>query len=248
MTDTYVAASAPQVLDRATQPEIGRRAEIVLFALAVLMVPIVIVQVSSSDPSLLLAAEIANTVIWLAFALELVYLLAVAKDRGAVLRARWLDVAIVLLAPPFFVPPELASLRVLRLVRLVRLVAIAARLRGGGARLMGTEGLLYVGLIVLLVIFVGGIALYEMEPQTVPTLWEAFWFMLVTLTTVGYGDTTPKTFEGRAVASVAMVVGLGAFAALTAALAQTLFKPREPASDDLERRVADIEKRLGEKR
>jgi len=39
-------------------------------------------------------------------------------------------------------------------------------------------------------------------------VWEAFWWSAVTVTTVGYGDKTPKTIPGRLVAVVWMFAGL----------------------------------------
>ncbi len=45
-----------------------------------------------------------------------------------------------------------------------------------------------------------------------------FWWAGVTLTTIGYGDKAPKTFAGRAVAMLWMLVGLGVSATLTAAI------------------------------
>ena len=227
--------------------ELDRRAELILFALALAMIPVVVIQVTAESAEVLMAAEIVNFGIWLAFAAEIAYVLWRSTDRAAVLRRRWLDVAIVLLAPPLLLPPEFASLRILRVLRLVRLVAIAARLRRHGARILGTEGLVYIGFVVFLVVFVGGVSMYELERENVPTVWDGFWFMLVTLTTVGYGDITPHTFEGRLIAGAAMLLGLGTFAALTAALGQILFQPAHKQDDEriarLERIVADLASR-----
>jgi voltage-gated potassium channel len=49
----------------------------------------------------------------------------------------------------------------------------------------------------------------------------AFWFTLQTITTVGYGDVTPTTSWGRAVASVVMVVAIGFLAIVTALITST---------------------------
>ncbi len=45
-----------------------------------------------------------------------------------------------------------------------------------------------------------------------------FWWAGVTLTTIGYGDKSPQTFWGRAVAMLWMLVGLGVSATLTATI------------------------------
>ncbi len=43
------------------------------------------------------------------------------------------------------------------------------------------------------------------------TAQDAMWWAVSTMTTVGYGDTYPVTFEGRIVAVFLMASGVGAF-------------------------------------
>ncbi len=49
-------------------------------------------------------------------------------------------------------------------------------------------------------------------------LGDGFWWAGVTLTTIGYGDKAPRTFTGRAVAMIWMLMGLAVSAALTASV------------------------------
>jgi len=52
-----------------------------------------------------------------------------------------------------------------------------------------------------------------------PGVLAGMWFALVTMTTVGYGDKTPKTAAGKAVASVWMLIALLAMSSVTAGIA-----------------------------
>jgi voltage-gated potassium channel len=51
---------------------------------------------------------------------------------------------------------------------------------------------------------------------------DALWWGVVTLTTVGYGDVTPVTTEGRIAAMVLMLLGIGLFGAITATITSYL--------------------------
>jgi polar amino acid transport system substrate-binding protein len=51
---------------------------------------------------------------------------------------------------------------------------------------------------------------------------DAYWWAVVTMTTVGYGDKCPRKVVGRVIASVWMIIGIIWFAAFTATLTSSL--------------------------
>lgn len=51
---------------------------------------------------------------------------------------------------------------------------------------------------------------------------DAIWWAFTTITTVGYGDVTPNTLYGRAIAIVLMILGTGLFATYTAIFANVM--------------------------
>jgi voltage-gated potassium channel len=51
---------------------------------------------------------------------------------------------------------------------------------------------------------------------TITTFRDDIWWAIVTTTTVGYGDYTPVTAEGRVIATVVMIVGVGLIGTVSA--------------------------------
>ena len=73
-----------------------------------------------------------------------------------------------------------------------------------------------------LVVVVGGGALFRvLDHREYQTIWTGMWFALQTVTTVGYGDVTPKNASGKIVAALIMLEGVAFLAIVTAAITST---------------------------
>jgi len=67
----------------------------------------------------------------------------------------------------------------------------------------------------------------DTDPKSFPVAYkrgiiDAYWWAIVTMTTVGYGDKCPKKIIGRFIAAVWMIIGIIWFAAFTATLTSSL--------------------------
>ena len=68
----------------------------------------------------------------------------------------------------------------------------------------------------------GGFLERFLDHAEYPTIGRGLWFALQTVTTVGYGDVTPKQPVGRFIASVVMLSGIGFLAVITASVTASL--------------------------
>jgi voltage-gated potassium channel len=79
-------------------------------------------------------------------------------------------------------------------------------------------------LLIIITAVMVGIYIFESknEDANVKSLWDSFWYTIVTLTTVGYGDISPQGFWGRIIGLIAMIVGVAFVAAITGKTASFL--------------------------
>lgn len=218
-----------------------RRFEKPLLVAAVLSIPTTILQFSNVSEPWHMVGDVLNWLIWLAFVAELVAMVAVVPNRGRYLLAHPLDLTIVLLTPPFLAG-AVQGARALRLLRLFRLLRLAPLARV----IFSLEGVRAVASLALLVAIAGGAAFASEEGIS---FGNGVYWAVTTMTTVGYGDITPKSTAGKVIAIVIMLVGIGTATLIIGAVAQRFLagsvQEVEIAEDEILTEVRDITARLG---
>jgi voltage-gated potassium channel Kch len=100
----------------------------------------------------------------------------------------------------------------------------------------------------LLITVAGGILERIVDRQEFPTIGKGLWFALQTVTTVGYGDVTPRQPDGRFIGAVVMLTGIGFLAVITASVTASLIESSRrrftESEADLTRQLEEVTERL----
>ncbi len=125
---------------------------------------------------------------------------------------------IALLVPEVHALLDVRVLRLLRVFRIFKLTAYVTEYQGLGRALRASRRKILVFLsAVLMIVLVMGTLMYVVEGPangftSIPT--SVYW-AITTMTTVGFGDITPKTDLGRLISSAMMLLGWGTLAVPT---------------------------------
>lgn len=147
---------------------------------------------------------------------------------------------------PFIFPIDMRFLRALRLLRILRILKIgryAAALDSMKKVLnKRKEDLLITIFSVGILLIISSSIMYyvetEAQPDSFTNIFQAFWWGIVTLTTVGYGDIYPITAVGKFLSSIVSFLGIGLVAIPTGILGSAFL---EEISNKKEGSIEDVE-------
>ena len=128
---------------------------------------------------------------------------------------------------------DLRALRILRLVaRVARLTRYSTGIRSLAAAVGGRsqELLTTVGLMLVLLLLASSLMYFaenDAQPDKFPSIPDAMWWSIITLTTVGYGDVVPVTNIGRVIVGVVAVMGIALFAVPAGILTSSFLEQME---------------------
>jgi voltage-gated potassium channel len=213
-----VTAAEPEALTPAGRRWVERaQGPLDLLAVIFLVDMILIWSFPDGSPAFLHTLDVVAWIVWACFAVDYVARLLLSVSKARFIRTHKLDLLMALL-------PMLRLLRIFLLLR--RSLASVSTEKIAGS-ILG---------IVVAVVFASAFFMwrveYDAQDATITTFRAAMWWAIVTTTTVGYGDYTPVTQVGRAIATVVMIVGIGLIGTVSATVAAWFVtRPGEPADE-----------------
>lgn len=176
--------------------------------------------------------NLATLVIWGIFAVDFFVRLALADSKARYLRENWLA-GLAVIVPAFRMARVAQAVRAARSVQLVRMFTGTNRGVHALHRVVAKGAPVYVLLLTLIILAISSTGMYSLEHDVaganIISLGDALWWSASTLTTVG-SETYPVTPEGRVLAVMLMIYGLGLAGYITAALAALLLGNLRPPS------------------
>ncbi len=167
-----------------------------------------------------------------------------AEDKLHYVTSDWTDIIAII---PFDyivftaigVIPLTLPLKLVRLVRIAALIRFSRRIEKTVLSFAERTRLIYGLVLYLLVIIVGAIILFNTEASINPTMStpdDTLWYMIVTVTSVGYGDVVPITGLGRMIGVIAMLSAILFTSLVTATTTSALFEKFRKEREDLQER------------
>jgi voltage-gated potassium channel len=187
--------------------------DVVVGILSLVATFVVVLQFSKNITVLQLAylSKIDNFVYFI-FVLDFLVRWSLSKHKKTFLKNHYIDL-IALLPFHFFTNSPYGSL-----LKLLRVITYVLRLIHNIKDVLYTNGFIYSLGSATIITIIGSFAIYFLERDTSTTIksyGDAFWWSIVTVTTVGYGDISPTTSAGRVIAAILMLSGIGFLSMLT---------------------------------
>lgn len=194
------------------------------------------------------AFNILDTIILIIFALDYFTRLILSKNKFDFFKNNIID--LISIIPFNYLFQTARTLRILRLLKLtyilkfislLRMLVLIKKFKKNMDKFLKTNNFSYVLWISIFTVIIGALGFSIIENRS---FLDGLWWSFVTVTTVGYGDMSPKTGGGKILASIIMLIGIGVIGMLTGTISTFFINKKVSNRSFKENTIENIKKSL----
>jgi voltage-gated potassium channel len=222
------------------QANLARKLDVPTVVVVLLVIPALILDFSETGGLFGVVSSILNWLIYGWFAFEFAFMLYLAPSDREYFKHNKLDLFVLLTTIPIL-PGAFQALWVLRLLRLIDVLPVILG-RFGSITLLP-----YAVLLAFIAVFGGGVAFAHFEGVS---LFDGMYWANTTVNTVGYGDVSAQTSQGKLLSMViqwtgnvilALLIGGVAAVAQRALLGDAIKQDLDEIEEDVEEVAEDVD-------
>lgn len=190
------------------------------------LILITLTLISTVPENLYYGIVVFDTVLCIILIIEFLSRFFESDDKKYFLRKNWTE---IIAAIPFdlimmpFVLNYARFLRLFRVLKFIKVIALFSQFFETIDVFLKKTHLDEILGIALLVVLASTLGLYLFDPS-ITSIFDSLWFVLSTITTVGYGDVLPQSGVGRMIGLIILIIGVLIFSTVTGAIASYFAK------------------------
>lgn len=211
--------------------------------LAIVYVFLIVLELMDASIANSIGYSVLDWLLWFIFVCDYFINLYFADDSIEYIQNHVLELIAIIPFDSFFSFLRLGRLaRLFRLVKVARIFALSNRFWDTVNRLLHTNSLSKVLLLNISAVLTSSVLLSIIEGKS---FFDAVWWSIVTMTTVGYGDIVPQDTISKIIAILLMLVGICTFGMVTSTITRFFSETeREMKLDLLLARVEEQNEKL----
>lgn len=178
-----------------------------------------------------------DTFVCIVLFFEFIFKIGKQEQKLRYIRKNWIDIVamvplefLILISGDF-----IGFIRFIRIIRIARVFVLLKKSQKNILEFLRKTTVVHGAIIFLFIIAAGTVSFFVLEHGSnsdVDSYDDALWYVIVTITTVGYGDISPESVGGRMAGAIIMIVGVFLMSLLTASLSSIMIEKESKEESD----------------